>query len=193
MAKSKKPAAKSEWLKIRCRVNQLLLIAPAEQALAWGGSQATGQVVDEDAADTVFDRLTQDDFQTADVEGGSVLLWKITEHYMVRVRATPDEIMFVDSRLDTSALGRPLTGKVTPRGKRTCSKLLVAMGAPFVITDLQGVEERSVAALAPLAGNALETKTRGSFGGGAILPATGAYRVETGAGKDGRWLRFVRG
>jgi hypothetical protein len=271
MAKAKAPAkSASPWLKVRCGVNQLLLVAPAEQALVWGGSQPTGRVAlymmywkdvvdelpphlrpsgsggtpklvvaDEAAADAataelrawvkarhpemkvkkqkeltrflcagdqtywitranetaihlVFDNLAHEELETVEVDGGSVLLWRITEHPTVRVRATPDEIVFVDTRTDTAALDPAVSGKATPQGTWTCSKLLVAMWAPQAITDLTDIDKRSLAALAPFAGKVLEAKNRDPIGGGAILPVAGTFRAETGGGKGIRWLRFVR-
>jgi hypothetical protein len=145
-----------------------------------------------DAFDTI-DRSSLDAWRWP-LGDAEVLMWQVGR-YGVRVRATSDEILFVDHQSGFDEANLDLTGDATSHGTWSFEKLLVGMWVSLAVTDLKGVTSGDVAALAPLVNTVVKAK-KSEEGSGVILPAEGRYRVETGgsSGTPGglRWLRFIR-
>jgi hypothetical protein len=120
-----------------------------------------------------------------------VLLWNIRGHgARVYGRVRSDEIAFLDT--EAPLTDELLTGTPTAHGTWTCDGALVVLWAHSAVTDLRGVDQATVAALAPHLGKHLKPKGEGHVGGGTVLPAAGTFRAETGSNETARWCRFVR-
>jgi hypothetical protein len=127
-----------------------------------------------------------------------VLLWQ-TEHLGgLRVRASADEVVFVDAHHEVAddALAALVTGASTDHGTWKFANTLVACDAAQPTTALKGVTGKTVAALRAVLGDrplrALPAK--GEAPAGALLAKlAGTFRATIG-GKPGqaRWLRLAR-
>jgi hypothetical protein len=140
-------------------------------------------------ADVVLAEIEDREVGTLDVDGSPLVQWKVST-WATRVRATADEIVFVDAEqappLDATFAGG------TPLGSWTFRELLVASWLKASITDYKGVASADAGALAAVAGKPLKPTFNEHQGGALVVAASGTFRAETGSTGGVRWCRFVR-
>jgi len=125
-----------------------------------------------------------------------VLLWNSsqgaeTQAGTIYVRATDDEVQFVDDKEWPSG-----GTKVATLGTWTFESVLVAMPASQAVLGIDGVKTKSAAAVAALCAKESPRKIRRLRGDNlsiaTIVKLEGKFRAESGGADPARWLRFVR-